>query len=1025
VNGHPISHLSRDRFVLDVLFKEGAKKASVAVLDYFGSGRNKKFENDQVKFHNWQPYSVRGDASRSLTERVSEVPQCDFAIIQDVYFGRCGALTPQDVQEIAAKTITGRVYICARVFLGQCGGDDCAEGIWMRGEHGILFSPERNMPTYNSHPDINWILDRSCEEIDVAPLDLCGPYQITRCTLAVPGAVSLLPANYPPGRVVSRTLVYSSLWSLFRRSEERWVHMPTLCIPARKFLTRCTTGVSLDSCVSMVTSSFSSDAVMSEMVHRFPDMYIRVFQDTVQACLYDGRTQSVEQILFLRRWFASDEKALTAARSVAPLVPTWFVLPDRISTLPWLQVLFAILFVFFLYWLESNLDCFDQYGNLQVPTLLVKIWTCFVIFLRQASASFAWSWFGPSWAKHAWWAEEISKIILPKFSGVMCSVEIYRKKGSNRVVSLAFHSFTFWCYFVFGWWALPFCVAFHWLWNCSSYKQDLWERFVERYELGVRDAECSQLINLPLGTNLPPFTTATTSKPKDFRGSLKIRIGGEDTAIEEALERLPVGGRNLTWPLMATNGMLWQPANNARNLLAAAVWRTHNDPFVGFPDNEERHGNWEKLKVVFSLLLDSEVRTLLTVDDCARLMGKRGNRILAAYERVKEGSLKSFSKTITLKWNETLPVDKNCNGILTLKPRAIINLDPRLHAMMSPWSRAMTDVMHQIFDGKAVLINGTSVRLFFAAGYDHGQLCDLAGYFGGDDVVIAASGDDSVVSWGGYLKGAMIPYAEADQSKFDHTQDQGPLSLSQFWMGKLGAPSWFLEMVRFCCSAPYTSRKHDMTTLGEAGTQMPTGITVTTLLNSMATLAMYMYVIDNKSKDVVASARELGFDVKLHEYYEVNHVTFLKGWWQYSDNELVWLPLPSAVVKLGKLIRSPLEIAQVKNWEIAYSRCAFALASSYGLVPFEYPILGPFLRKMLQLGSSDVRVRGLGLLESWKPNIECSINLNLERCYEAFQSRYDFEIGDISRCEKLIESVDRFPCYLEDSVFLKLSVVDY
>jgi len=553
---------------------------------------------------------------------------------------------------------------------------------------------------------------------------------------------------------------------------------------------------------------------------------------------------------------------------------------------------------------------------------------------------------------------------------------------------------------------------------------------MDRYNLGIRGGEESGLEPLPVGLQLSPYTTSAVNGPRNFRGNVSIRIGLTTMKIEDALDCLPGGGNNTMFPILITNGLLWQPANNARNLLASALWRTHNDPFVGFPPFAVRFDNWHSLQNIYEKLIYNWVDHLLTVEECADLMGQRGKRILAAYQKVKEGNLKKHTKTITLKWNETLPVDKDCNGVITMKPRAIINLDPRIHALMAPFSRAMTDVMHEIFDGKFHSIGKYSVRIFFAAGSTHEQLSELGNALNSSDIVIAASGDDSVVAWGGYPLAARSTFSEADQSQFDHTQDEGPLSLACFWMRKLGAPEEFLDLVKFCCRSDYTSRKHDFSSTGGAGTQMPTGITLTTLLNSMATIAMYLFTIANESTDLVHSARQLGFKVKLVNCDDIRQLTFLKGWWvdSLSVGELIWLPLPSAVVKLGKLLKDPCLIFKDKNPHSSYSKACYALAKSYGQVPFEYPILGVFLKQLLYCSSQglyDKPVHGLAVLESWKPVVQDYHIIDVDSCRAAMCARYDITRSDIERVEKLIRKVRSVPCYLEDPVFLSLSITDY
>jgi hypothetical protein len=628
--------------------------------------------------------------------------------------------------------------------------------------------------------------------------------------------------------------------------------------------------------------------------------------------------------------------------------------------------------------------------------------------------------------RYSWGMEEIIKCYCPILAIPGVAYEGY-SYGFNRkgLSSFAFHSISMLSYYFGGYYWMPLFMAAHLYVNIQFERgSDVWEGFVSRYAQGVRGGSESLVVDLPVNTTLEPYTSKAESCPKSFRGEISVELANQKTTPEIALQVIPEEGKNLMWPVLITNGLLWQPANNGKNLLLAALWRTHNDPFVGFPKPEERHANWLELQPTFSRIFSYSVNQLLSVQQCAALMGKRGNRILAANEKVIRGDLNAMTKQITLKWNETLPVDKDCNGIFTMKPRAIINLDPRLHAMMSPWSRAMTSVAHELFDGKPYEVGGFVVRIYFAAGYDQEKLTEIGNSLSGPDTVIAVSGDDSVVGWGAF--NPEIPFSEADQSKFDHTQDEGPLSLSLHWMKELGAPDWFLDAVCFCCRAPYTMQKHFMRARGHAGTQMPTGITLTTLLNSMATTAMYIHTIQKNEKDLVKSARDLGFAVKLKNTQDLHQITFLKGWWMPTCSGFcAWLPLPSAVVKLGKLLKSPEQIAKTKDSKKALRIVSKAMANSYGNVPFNYPILGVFLKTLSKFGLQGTPVVIDGISESWKPKVVLSVDLNITMCKTAFFERYGFEDQDLVRIEKLLNTVNHLPAYIEDPVFLTLSQTDY
>jgi hypothetical protein len=347
---------------------------------------------------------------------------------------------------------------------------------------------------------------------------------------------------------------------------------------------------------------------------------------------------------------------------------------------------------------------------------------------------------------------------------------------------------------------------------------------------------------------------------------------------------------------------------------------------------------------------------------------------------------------------------------------------------MSPYSRAITETLHELFDGSVRSFCGVNIRVHFASGYDAQKLSDMSHDFLSGECCVAVSGDDSAVAWGPLSEHfAGYSFGEGDQSQFDHTQDQGPQKAAKRWMEVLGVPYWFIQMVYECCSRSYSVYHKRLVVKGEAGVQMPTGITMTTVLNSMSTLIMYLYYIKHReSFNIEEAARRLGFTLKYFPHSSFGHVTFLKGWWRrdiFGAN--IWMPLPSASLKIGKLLRDPETIAPRKvGAQRAVELVAFALASSYGNIPNDYPIFGPFLQVMLRCGHNNEILRGHALLESWKPRVGTFI-CDREDSLEAIEYRYNISRAEVDDLERLLKTVVTLPAYVEHVVFDKLCDVDY
>lgn len=177
--------------------------------------------------------------------------------------------------------------------------------------------------------------------------------------------------------------------------------------------------------------------------------------------------------------------------------------------------------------------------------------------------------------------------------------------------------------------------------------------------------------------------------------------------------------------------------------------------------------------------------------------------------------------------------------------------------------------------------------------------------------------------------------------------------------------------------------------------------------------------------------RQLGFDVKYEASEFLETATFLKGWWQRDGTgEVQWVPLPSAVIKLGKVLRDPVEITKFtrKGKKMhrtpleAVRMCALALASSYGKIDLSYPILGAFCAVLERCGQY---VEGnFELQESWKPRMS-GIAVDRDSVLNSIHVRYGIEVEDVLRVERLLGRIHELPAYVEDEVFDKLCSRDY
>lgn len=219
---------------------------------------------------------------------------------------------------------------------------------------------------------------------------------------------------------------------------------------------------------------------------------------------------------------------------------------------------------------------------------------------------------------------------------------------------------------------------------------------------------------------------------------------------------------------------------------------------------------------------------------------------------------------------------------------------------------------------------------------------------------------------------------------------------------------------------------------GQCGVQMPTGITTTTTYNSLSTAMMWIHWLLNKDLTIVEAGKQLGFKVKYFPHNDLHQATFLKGWWISNGRGGVsWLPLPSAVIKLGKLLVCPTIITsftrrgskQRRPYKEAVERCAYALSNSYQHVPVTYPVFGKFLSVLRRLGIKSERTLWM-LEESHKPLMTVCPFERVE-VLRAMEMRYGISDSDVRAVENLLDQINTLPAYVEHPVFDMLVDADY
>jgi hypothetical protein len=1077
-NGHPVSAMCREAATLQVLKKVARTlddPRKMKVLDVFGSGRtlsfdprksslsvpvvgggrsNKKFAVEIVAAPNTE---IGGDLARGSFVRVPmpNVKDFDVAIFVDIYQSGATweqALTTEFVKECLGKVKTKTGYWIGRTFDGLAGADvfeGCAvEQVFYKKDGMVYSSPDSCTETpYPAHPWPEWMHERRIDSLDISPVSRVGPYKIMRITVASNNAQPIGPIDRSGvERVILMPVKQTTVSRLFGlplsvKTTEVGVpcHIGAYSHFGDAFRGHVSNGQSHDSCGNAVKKYLEEDKAMASLGSRFPLAYSNILKGTIEALIYSGRPEANRRSYMLRRTHHEEEQLLIAARAAKTDFSGFS------SDLKWRTHMirrFVCLFslanaVFFAIWLQHPV-AYVAVGLVVLITLVCEKLGGDAMYVKGAVYE--------RFPVCSAILEEAGCYMFPLIRVAIVLFESargYYRHDGKLLSTVCLHA-------VLGMlWYLPGGVIpalfVHMGINAVVARQERKKEiklinFLSLYEQGrTIDEVDSFTCVMPISTVLPSYTSCIKTGPEKFRGKIKIRVDGLAVTIEEAFALLEEGGKNETYPILVTNRLLHQPANNEINLLAAVLHRIHNDPFVDCVYNEvERHKAWKKISLEVCKMLPLFRTASCTIMENIEAMGKKGERLLRAYNEETEGYFQFAGKTINLKWNETLSVNKEVAGVQTMKPRAIQNLPPQIHAKMGGYAREFASELHKAFDGRVHNIYGVGVRIFFASGYTQAQLSEIGVALSNGEVVFAMSGDDSVVGWG-YLasKYGTGQFGEADQSKFDHTQDDGPMKVyMRPILEQMGFPKEFIEMAYQCCASGYSIKRGRLRVTGEAGVQMPTGITTTTTFNSLSTLGFFVnmlrkMVVQGCSFAPKLFGQQVGFDVKYFPTNYFTQATFLKGWWQNGKDGVQWVPLPSAVIKLGKVLKSPLEITKFvrrgkkmhRSPQEAVDMCAFALASSYGKIDQDYPILGAFCGALERAGD----IRGLtcgNLQESWKPRMG-GISVDRVAAMEEMCWRYGITVEDIVRVEKLLNSIRKLPAYVEDPVFDKLCSKDY
>lgn len=532
--------------------------------------------------------------------------------------------------------------------------------------------------------------------------------------------------------------------------------------------------------------------------------------------------------------------------------------------------------------------------------------------------------------------------------------------------------------------------------------------------------------------------------------SLRIEINGEQTTLLEAANILDqyshehYNEQNRIYPMVCVanedphdskhGGILShsypfvRPSSspiNLLNCLAHRVWSVPaHTPVKGLW--AQVHKQWRE---VVHYPFQPPLADITFLEAISKMDRSKWLRLYNADRRCTlYGSKDSERCSASVKHNEVLWAKP---APLVVKPRCITQLEAETLARTAVINKQMAQHLHDIMcPGNVYYVphyTGATIAVtyIFASGYTAADLnLAFARMLASPDITFyMVSGDDNLLKYGSNPAG-LVGIGEGDFRMYDSTQTEDALKESYDEMVAAGVDP---EVARLECDISgqnyaiiLITKDIKIRIVFVSGWQRRSGDGATTWGNSgINSKSGNHYVHNMGRKTFTECCAELGLDLKFKLHSDPGKVTFLKGWFCVdTDGAYHWLPLPSMILKLGKLLRHPSDIFPGVPVDEAYRKALYAMASSPGYIPFEYPLLGPFIAMMKRVGiENDI------VLEHKKHRISVnyfSTPLNVEDMTSKICERYDLEPYEIDDFHLLLDSVVSLPVLLVSPVTEKL-----
>lgn len=351
------------------------------------------------------------------------------------------------------------------------------------------------------------------------------------------------------------------------------------------------------------------------------------------------------------------------------------------------------------------------------------------------------------------------------------------------------------------------------------------------------------------------------------------------------------------------------------------------------------------------------------------------------------------------------------SGPLGLKPRAIVNIDPSVQAMIGPEIYAATQRLKALWDPRNPYRHPDySFTFAFGSSANDEDLTMWLKYTLSDPERwhIIVAGDDMLV-----LNHKFGFYGEGDASMYDQSQGEGPIRYEYKLLRILGVSESACQLgYEVCCAnyVGYSGMKDGalVVEVDKGGKPLRcSGHVDTTIGNGLIMAVATFSAIrwgGTEPQAIMDRYSDLGFEIKFKVLPHWGEVTFLKGMWYLTElceetgTEYYWGPLPSRILKVGKSLKDPRTLYCDRDFHSAANKFLGDVATGYSFF-IEVPILRAFVKNFSTRGGGKTLME-LDPSQKYKIQAAAKQKPKITDC-TAICIRYDISEEDIRSLEEM------------------------